>query len=45
MLSQNQPVPPQPEGAAAPDPSAVPDDSALVTEEELEALLKEFLTS
>ncbi len=44
-FQQMPPVPPQPEGAAAPDPSAVPDDSALVTEEELEALLKEFLTS
>lgn len=43
-FQQMPPVPPQPEGAA-PDPSAVPDDSALVTEEELEALLKEFLTS
>ncbi|WP_300844625.1 hypothetical protein [uncultured Acetatifactor sp.] len=49
-FQQMPPVPPQPEGAAvpdfaAPDPSAVSDDSALVTEEELEALLKEFLTS
>ncbi len=49
-LQQMPPAPPQPEGGpvpdfAAPDPSAVSDDSAMVTEEELEALLKEFLTS
>ena len=49
-IPQMPPIPPQSEspdtpGFAAADDSALADTSAMVTEEELEALLKEFLTS